>query len=467
MSQDTIFVLVVFAVAGALTGGIRLVFKKSLVVLILFCAITTASVTAVAGYMVGRHGFGHLVWAIPLAVTQTTLVTVLMWKSVAVVLRSFDIYFKTLSDGEGDLTRSIQNRSKNEFGNMARNFNTFLVFLKNMVGKIHSFSSNMNLSFDQMQSHLEETAAAISQMNENTRRSSEQMEKQNDAVSTSRSRIDEITKLLSSLNGIVEDQASAVQESSAAIDLMMKTFSGIDERIIRTVEAFERLIEISRSGKKLQDDVNKKITGITNDSGKLTEANKIIENIAAQTNLLAMNAAIEAAHAGDAGRGFAVVAGEIRKLAETSSTQSGTINSFLNQIINDIHDVQTIASNAGQSFSDVDVSVHTMNKEMIEMKDAVAEQMTGSREIMTALSDIRNITEQVRSDTGEIFRINEGINESMSHLFRMSSELNLSMREITAGIGEIRKSSIFISENGKENKENMLELHDIVKQFII
>ncbi len=467
MSRDILFFLVVFAVAGSLMLVIRFALKKSLVVLILSCVITTAAITAVAGYMVGMHGFGHLVWAIPVAVLQTSIVTTLMWKRVAQVLKSFDTYFRTLSEGEGDLTRTIENRSKNEFGNMARNFNTFLDFMKNVVGKIHSFSSDMNLSFDQMQSHLEETAASISQINENVRRSSGQMEKQNVAVSSSMSRIDEITQLLSSLNEMVENQASAVQESSASIDLMMKTFAGIDERIIRTVEAFEKLIEISRSGKQLQDEVNGKITGITNDSDKLTEANKVIQNIAAQTNLLAMNAAIEAAHAGVAGRGFAVVADEIRKLAETSSVQSGAINSFLNQIINDIHDVQTIASRAGQSFSDVDVSVHSMSREMVEMKDAVAEQMAGSREIMTALGDIRNVTEQVRSDTGEIFRINEGINESMGHLFTMSSELNQTMKEITAGIGEIRKSSVFISESGKENQENMQELHGIVRQFII
>ena len=465
MSQDILFFLVVFAVAGSLMIIIRFALKKSLVVLILSCVITTAAITAVAGYMVGAHGFGHLAWAVPIAVIQTVIVTTLMWKRVAMVLKKFDSYFQSLSEGEGDLTQTIENCSRNEFGNMAFNFNTFLDFMRNMVGKIHSFSSDMNLSFDQMQSHLEETAAAISQINENTRRSSDQMEKQNAAVSFSRSRIDEITKLLSSLNDIVENQASAVQESTASIDLMMKTFSGIDDRIIRTVGAFEKLIEISRSGKQLQDNVNTKITGITNDSGKLTEANEVIQNIAAQTNLLAMNAAIEAAHAGEAGKGFAVVADEIRKLAETSAVQSGTINSFLTQIINDIHEVQSIASEAGQSFTDVDVSVHTMSGEMAEMKDAVAEQMIGSREIMTALGDIRSITEQVRSDTGEIFKINEGINESMGNLFQMSSELNQTMKEISSGIGEIRKSSIFISESGKENKENMLELHGIVKQF--
>ena len=465
MSQDILFFLVVFAVAGTLLISIKFLMKKSIVVFILFCVITTAAVMSVAGYMIGMHGFSHLYWAIPVAILQTLAVTLLIWKKIVLVVRKFDSFFCVLSEGEGDLTRNIENRSGDEFGSMARNFNTFLDFMKSMVGKIHHFSSDMNLSFDQMQSHLEETSAAISQIDEHTRRSSAQMEKQNDAVSTSRERINEITELLSSLNDIVENQAAAVQESTASIDLMMKTFADIDGRIIELAESFDTLIDISRSGKVLQDDVNAKISGITGDSGRLTEANAVIQSIASQTNLLAMNAAIEAAHAGEAGRGFAVVADEIRKLAETSSVQSQTINSFLNQIIGDIRDVQVIASEAGESFSEMHVSVSSMNSNMNEMKQAVTEQLGGRREIAAALGEIRSVTEQVRIGTGEIYRINGGISESMNELGRMSDDLNLTMKEITLGIGEIRNSSVYISDSGRENRDSIQELHGIVKQF--
>ncbi len=467
MIQDILFVGVVIAVVAVAAAAVKIVFKKSLVNVLIYSHQLLAAETALASYFIGKYGFRHLIWAIPLTFVIFGINAILMNTHFIRELRIFDRFLKTLSSGEGDLTVRLKNRSTNEFGQMAGNFNAFLNFMNSMVRKIIESSDEINSSFDLLKSHLEETSAAITQIDEHIQNNSSQMNSQNSAVSSSRNQINEITSHLNTLKSIVDEQASAVHESSASIEQMMKTFTEIDTRILKTVQSFDQLTSISHNGKNLQDSVNSKIAAITNDSGKLTEANSIIQSIASQTNLLAMNAAIEAAHAGEAGKGFAVVADEIRKLAETSSEQSKNINSSLVQIINDIHDVQEMAGNAGYSFTEVNNSVQDLSRSMIEMKDAVAEQMSGSQEIFGALQDIRNITETVRSSTENINTINREISGSMKGLEDMSSQLDLSMREISGGIREISSSSRMINSNAEQNRETLGALRQLVGRFSI
>ena len=457
MNSVLIFSLVLISFIIIVTVSVKLLFKKSIVTLLVTSVLIISAEMSLASYLTGKYGFKHLIWSIPLTVLCFILMTLQINKKVVKELRLIDGFILKLSRGEGDLTDRLNSRSINEFGKMAGNFNVFLSFLSSMVKKIIESSDEVTASFDLLKSHLEETSAAISQIDAHVIENAEEMKNQKNAVSHSQEQIRDITVQLDTLGEIVNEQASSVHESSAAIEQMMKTFTGIDSRILKTVASFDHLTEISRSGKDMQEKVNRKIAGITNDSGKLTEANSVIQSIASQTNLLAMNAAIEAAHAGDAGKGFAVVADEIRKLAETSSEQSKTINNSLMQIINDIHDVQDMASDAGESFSDVDGSVQDLSRSMVEMKDAVAEQMSGSKEIFKALQEIRNITETVRTSTDSINGINKNISLSISGLAEMSSKLELSIKEISGGISEISTSSRMINDNAEQNRETMGE----------
>ncbi|MDR0723154.1 MAG: methyl-accepting chemotaxis protein, partial [Treponema sp.] len=134
------------------------------------------------------------------------------------------------------------------------------------------------------------------------------------------------------------------------------------------------------------------IQEIERESAGLLEINAVMENIASQTNLLSMNAAIEAAHAGEAGKGFAVVADEIRKLAESSSEQSKTISTVLNKIKESINKITTSTAEVLLNFEAINEGVKTVTDQETTVRNAMEEQGIGSKAILESIASLNEIT---------------------------------------------------------------------------
>ena len=465
MNQDILFLVVVGLVAAGLNTVVFLVFKRSIIKPIILGVTLEAVQVAISGYYIGKYGFHHLIWSVPLVAIITASISIVLYRNIVHKMKDINESIRTLSEGEGDLTTRMPEGNRNEIDHMGTHFNRFMDFMNSMVSDIRQASEQLGASFELLQAHLDESAAAINEIESHIRSNSGMMDDQHKNTIDSEKQIEIISEQLNNLSTVVSEQTSAVHESTAAVEQMIQTFGEIDNRIMENVSAFEDLLEISREGMSLQDKVNEKITAITSDSAKLTDANAIIQGIASRTNLLAMNAAIEAAHAGDAGKGFAVVADEIRKLAENSSVQSKTIKTSLDKIIGDIHEVETIAVEARTSFSNVDDSANKLSRNIIEMKEAVTEQVTGSREILKALESIRDITEQVNSNTNGIDSSNSEIKNGINTLSSLSGQLSSSMQEISSGIQEIRDSGLELVQGAGENQETIGRLRKLVGSF--
>jgi hemerythrin-like metal-binding protein len=190
-----------------------------------------------------------------------------------------------------------------------------------------------------------------------------------------------------------------------------------------------------------------------------------MENIASQTNLLSMNAAIEAAHAGESGKGFAVVAGEIRKLAVSSAEQSKTISQVLKKIKSSIDKITLSTGSVLSEFESIDGGIKTVAQQEESILGVMEEQGEGSRLILEEISRLKGITAVVKEDASEMLEKSKSVIKESRNLEGLSAEIKFSMDEMAAGAGNIISSVRDMNAAGGKNKENIDALVEEVSRF--
>jgi len=211
-----------------------------------------------------------------------------------------------------------------------------------------------------------------------------------------------IQAMMEQLNGHVGEQSVAVSESSAAIEEMIANTRSVTNTLSQNTGNVRELQEASKAGHSSLSGVAADIQEIARESESLLEINSVMQNIASQTNLLSMNAAIEAAHAGELGNGFAVVANEIRKLAESSAAQSKTISSVLKKIKGSIDKITKSTEIVLNKFDAIENGVETVSEQENSILGAMQEQGYGSQQILQAISQLNEITHRVKEDAREM-----------------------------------------------------------------
>jgi methyl-accepting chemotaxis protein len=246
---------------------------------------------------------------------------------------------------------------------------------------------------------------------------------------------------------------------------MLGNINSVSSSVKKMAESFETLSKTVTNGNTKLSDVNDRVRNIADQSQMLVEANSIISQIAGQTNLLAMNAAIEAAHAGEAGKGFSVVADEIRKLAETSSTQSKSINTELEGITASITQVVSSSADAQNAFGEIVSHISSTNKIITEIDNAMAEQESGSRQILQALEDMKAQANKVR-DTSRFLQENvQQVNGEMENVSQISTTILGSMDEMTSGAQEINTVAQSVNDLASKTQKNIGTMQQLLGKF--
>jgi methyl-accepting chemotaxis protein len=197
------------------------------------------------------------------------------------------------------------------------------------------------------------------------------------------------------------------------------------------------------------------------------EASNIIANIATKTNLLAMNAAIEASHAGEVGKGFAVVAGEIRKLAEDSTVQGKKISEALIGLKDLIAEISSTSKDIKEQFEIIFSNTQEVSEQEAVIKAAMDEQASGSNQILNVIHDINTLSQDVKSGVGEMTVDGQNALEEIEKLSEVSVEISSNMDKISSEISDITHSVSDVNEQAQKNKESIGHVGSEIDKFRI
>jgi methyl-accepting chemotaxis protein len=367
--------------------------------------------------------------------------------------------------GEGDLTKRLEAGGRDEIGDMTRSFNNTLEKIRTLILMILEKAHSLSQTGTELAASMTETATAINEITANIRSMKTQAGNQSAGVEEAGAVMEKISAHIGNLNDQIDKQSESVSQSSSAIEEMLANIQSVTNTLVKNADSVRNLAESSGVGRAGLEEVAADIQGIARESEGLLEINAVMENIASQTNLLSMNAAIEAAHAGEAGKGFAVVADEIRKLAESSGEQSKTIGGVLKKIKDSIDKITRSTGDVLEKFETIDSGVKTVSEQEENIRNAMEEQGQGSKQILEAVSLLNEITEGVKESAGEMNIGSKEVIETSRTLESITQEITNGMNEMAAGADQINSAINQVNGISVRNKSDIDELIQEVNRF--
>jgi len=397
-------------------------------------------------------------------VAAVVIIYLVLGSTTAPIVKVADT-LKDISEGEGDLTRSIAVSSKDEIGDLAKYFNKTLEKIKALVVLIKKQAQVLSDIGTSLSSNMTETAAAINEITANIQSIKGRVINQSASVTETNATMEQVIANINKLNGHVENQTRNVSQASSAIEEMVANISSVTNTLVNNAGNVKSLKEASEVGRGGLQEVAQDIQEISRESEGLLEINTVMENIASQTNLLSMNAAIEAAHAGEAGKGFAVVADEIRKLAESSGEQSKTIGTVLKKIAESIRKISTSTENVLARFEAIDSGVKTVADQEDNIRNAMEEQGEGSKQVLQSVGVLNELTQQVKSGSEEMLNGSQEVMKESQNLERVTQEITGGMNEMASGADQVNIAVNNVNEMTVKNREAIDSLIKEVSRF--
>ena len=400
-------------------------------------------------------------------VVQAAIIAAAFWtsRSIARPIKRMAKTLKDIATGDGDLTVSLPDTSRDEIGEASMYFNETIKKIRGLVVAIRNKADTLSDIGNDLASNMTETAAAMNEIVANLQSMKGRVINQSASVVETNSTMEQVTVNIDKLGNFVDKQTEAVSQSSSAIEEMLANIQSVTATLARNSKRVVELQDSSESGRSSLQEVASDIQEISRESEGLLEINTVMENIASQTNLLSMNAAIEAAHAGESGKGFAVVADEIRKLAESSSEQSKTIGTVLRKIKESIDKITRSTNSVIKDFEAIDNGVKAVARQGDEIRSAMEEQGEGSRQVLQASGQVHEITQQVKGGSTEMLEGSKEVIQESKNLEIVTQEITNGINEMASGAEQVNEAINSVNELSGKNRENISALVEAVSQF--